>query len=68
MKQERKEEIKRELFYMKGEVLVLVGSPQVWKHPRAHTLGCPLHPRPPPPLKENTFVLKPPLHIVGFSS
>jgi hypothetical protein len=39
-KREKSEEIKRELF-THGEVPVLVYSPQVWEHPRAHTLRCP---------------------------
>ncbi len=40
MKQERREEIKRELF-MQGEVLVPMHSPKVWEHSGACTLGCP---------------------------
>jgi hypothetical protein len=62
----KKEEIKRELFLHKREVLVLVCSLEVWKHLQAHTLGC--LPTPPnSPLKRTHLYWNLPYNIMGFS-
>jgi len=39
-------------------------SPEVWKHPQAHTLGCPPARQLSP--QENTFVLEPALQHHGL--
>ncbi len=57
MKQERTHEIIRGLF-PQGEVLILVGSPQVQEHSGAHWLPLP---------QENTLLEEPPLQLYLFN-
>jgi len=63
MKWERSKEIKREskkrVVSVRGNVCVLMCSPEVWERPQAHGLEC-------PSLRRNTFVLETPLQFYGF--
>jgi hypothetical protein len=52
---------KERVVYVRGNVCVLLCSPEVWERPQAHGLEC-------PSLRRNTLALKTPPTILWFFS
>jgi len=50
---------KERVVYVRGNVCVLLCSPEVWERPQAHGLEC-------PSLSRNTLALETPLQFYGF--